>query len=136
MVYINDNLVDTVSRSTINLTYELPCVGEPNVIKIEKLANHNLNSVFYIGNIKVPNCTFKDLSIEFDATLKTGNKSLNEIAKKMIAYANLHDNRDEVLEIIQKGNLGIEETYKKISEYWELHHQDKSKGKRLTIKQI
>ena len=95
-----------------------------------------MNNIFYIGNIKIPNCTFKNLSIEFDATLKTGNKTLNEIAKKMIAYANLYSNREEILDIIKKGNLSINETYKKLTEYWEIHHQNKSKGKRLTIKEI
>ncbi|MBQ8044704.1 MAG: hypothetical protein IJ272_11295 [Clostridia bacterium] len=135
-IYINDVLVDTVSKSALNLTYELPYTGDTNIVKIEKTASHNLNGNFYIGNIKVPNCTFKNLSIEFDPTLKAGNKPLNEIAKKMIAYANLYENREEVYEIIQKGNLGIEDIYKRLTEYWELHHQNKTKGKRLTIKEV
>lgn len=135
-IYINDALVDTVSRSALNLTYELPYTGDTSIVKIEKTASHNLNGSFYIGNIKVPNCTFKNLSIEFDPTLKAGNKPLNEIAKKMIVYANLYENREEMYEIIQKGNLGVEEIYKRLTEYWELHHQNKTKGKRLTIKEV
>lgn len=135
-IYINDILVDTISKSALNLTYELPYTGDTNVVKIEKIASHNLNGTFFIGNIKIPNTTFKNLSIEFDPVLKAGNKPLNEIAKKMIYFANLHDNREEMYEIIRKGNLGIEETYKKLTEYWELHHSGKTKGKRLTIKEI
>jgi len=134
-IYINNVLVDTVSRSALNLTYPLPYTGDVNIVKIEKTASHNLNGTFYIGNIKVPNGTFKNLSIEFDPTLKAGNKPLDEVAKKMIAFANLHDNRQEVYDIIKKGNLGVSETYKKLAEYWELHHQNKTKGKRLTIKE-
>ena len=135
-IYINDVLVDTVSRSTINLTYELSYTGDINVVKIEKEKAHNLNATFYIGNIKVPNGTFKELSIDFDPTLKAGNKPLNEIARKMIAVANLYDNRNEAYETILKGNLGMNELYKKLTEYWELHHQGKTKGKRLTIKEV
>jgi hypothetical protein len=54
----------------------------------------------------------------------------------MIAIANLYDNKNEIYDIIKKGNLGVSELYKKITEYWELHHQNKTKGKRLTIKEI
>jgi hypothetical protein len=135
-IYINDVLVDTVSKSALNLTYELPYTGDTSVVKIEKSASHNLNGHFYIGNIKVPNSTFKELSIEFDPTLKAGNKPLNEIARKMIAYANLYEDREEAYNVIRKGNLGVGEIYKHLTEYWELHHQDKIKGKRLTIKEV
>lgn len=135
-IYINDVLVDTISKSALNLTYELPYTGDTNVVKIEKPAAHNLNGTFYIGNIKVPNCTFKELSIEFDPNLKAGNKPLNEIARKMISYANLYEDREAAYEIIRKGNLGVGEIYKRLTEYWELHHQDKTKGKRLTIKEV
>jgi hypothetical protein len=128
--------VDTVSKSALNLTYELPYTGDTSVVKIEKSASHNLNGHFYIGNIKVPNSTFKELSIEFDPTLKAGNKPLNEIARKMIAYANLYEDREEAYNVIRKGNLGVGEIYKHLTEYWELHHQDKIKGKRLTIKEV
>ena len=54
----------------------------------------------------------------------------------MVAFANLCENKEEVYEILRKSNLGIQETYKKMQEYWEIHHQDKLKGKRLTIKEV
>lgn len=134
-IYINNVLVDTVSRSALNLVYELPYTGDDNTVTIEKTAANNLNGTFFIGNIKVPNGTFKDLSIDFDPTLKAGNKPLNEIARKMISFANLYENRDEMYGIIRKGNLGVGEIYKRLDEYWKIHHQDKLKGKRLTIKE-
>lgn len=135
-IYINDVLADVISKSALNLTYDLPYTGDTNVVKIEKPANHNLNDTFYIGNIKIPNCSFKELNIEFDPNLKAGNKPLDEIAKKMISYANLYEDKDAAYEIIRKGNLGVEEIQKQLQEYWELHHKDKTKGKRLTIKEI
>ena len=135
-IYINNVLVDVISHSTLNMTYQIPYTGDVNVVKIEKPANHNLNQYFYIGNIKVPELSFKDLSIEFDATLKMGNKPLDEIAKKMIQYANLYDDFKDAYYNIKRNNLGVQEIYKKMLEYWNLHHQNKTKGKRLTIKEV
>ena len=68
--------------------------------------------------------------------IKAGNKPLDEIAKKMIQYANLCDDPSGAYESIRKANLGVNETYKRMEEYWNLHHQNKEKGKRLTIKEI
>ena len=135
-IYINDVLVDIISKSALNLTYQIPYTGDTNIVKIEKLASNNLNKYFYIGNIKVPELTFKDLSIEFDATVKMGNKPLNEIAKKMVQFANMYDDFNEAYYNVRRNNLGIQETYNKMIEYWNLHHQNKTKGKRLTIKEI
>lgn len=135
-IYINDVLVDIVSHSALNLTYQIPYTGDVNIVKIEKLAAHNLNQYFYIGNIKVPELSFKDLSIEFDPTVKMGNKPLDEIAKKMMQYANLYDDIQEMYYNIRRSNIGIQETYSKMIEYWNLHHQNKTKGKRLTIKEV
>lgn len=136
-IYINGNLVDTVSTSKLNLTYQLPYQGnDMTTVRIEKDANSNKSPIFYIGHIVIPNASFKDLSIEFDPVLRAGNKPLDEIAKKIISYANLYDNRDEMYATMTKNNLGLSETYHMMSEYWKLHHQNKTKGKRLTIKQV
>ena len=133
-IYINDELVDQRPFTAKNITYPLDTTGDTNIIRIEKPAAHNLNDTFYIGNIKVPDCGFKDLSIEFDPKLRAGNKPLDVVAKKMIKFAQLHENRDEVYDMMFKANLGVNEVYKRLLEYWELHHANKTKGKRLTIK--
>lgn len=136
-IYINGNLVDTVSTSKLNLTYQLPYQGnDMTTVRIEKDANSNKSPIFYIGHIVIPNASFKDLSIEFDPVLRAGNKPLDEIAKKIISCANLYDNRDEMYATMTKNNLGLSETYHMMLEYWKLHHQNKTKGKRLTIKQV
>lgn len=135
-IYIDSVLVDTLSTSQINLIYPLSYTGHPITIKIIKTKINNLNNMFCIGNISIADGAFKDLSIEFDPTLKAGNKPLDEIAKKMIKYANEYDNIQEAYENIRKANLGVSETYKQMVEYWKLHHENKTKGKRLTIKQV
>ena len=135
-IYIDNVLVDTVSSSQLLLSYPLNYTGSPIVIKVIKTRINNLNHMFCIGNITVANGAFKDLSIEFDPTLKAGNKPLDEVAKKMLQYANEYDNIQEAYENVRKTNLGVSETYKKMVEYWKLHHEDKIKGKRLTIKEV
>lgn len=133
-IYINGDLVDTRSTSGLNLTYPLRANGDVNTVRIEKPANHNLNASFFIGNIKVPDASFKNLSIEFDPNMRAGNKPLDIVAKKMVQFAQLHENRDEVYDMLFKANLGVNEVYRKLLEYWQLHHEGKVKGKRLTIK--
>lgn len=135
-IYIDNVLIDTVSSSQMLLSYPLNYTGKPIVIRIIKTRINNLNHMFCIGNITVTNGAFKDLSIEFDPTLKAGNKPLDEVAKKMLQYANEYDNIQEAYENVRKSNLGVSETYKKMVEYWKLHHEDKIKGKRLTIKEV
>lgn len=135
-VYINDELVDTISKSVLNKGYDLLYTGDINEVRIEKTYKNNLNSIFYIGNIKIPNCSYKDLTIEYNPILKAGNKPINEVASKIIEYANLYDNKEEIYNIIRKGNLGVSETNKRLEEYWKIHHADKVKGKRLTIKEV
>jgi hypothetical protein len=123
-------------KSKIGIVIELPYTTGTNYVKIVKEANHNIDSKFYIGNIEIPDASFKELSIKFDPVLREGNKPLNEVAKKLIEFANLHANRNEMYAMARRSNVGITETYKKMNEYWKNHHQNKSKGKRLTIKQV
>ena len=134
-IYLNGALIDTVYHSG-SLIYGIPYTGTENTIKIEKSAADNINAAFYIGYIKVPDMSFKDLKVEFDPTLRAGNRPINEVAQKMIAYANNHDDVQKAYEEIRKANLGVSETYKKMLDYWHLHHQNKTKGKRLTIKEV
>ena len=133
-IYLNDKLID-VKSSTCRCIYNIPYTMDTNTIRIEKTAINNQNDQFMIGDIRVDKMSFSNLSIEFDPKLRAGNKPLDEIAKKMIAYANLHDDRRLVYEETFKNNLGIDGQFKRMLYYWNLHHTDKTKGKRLTIKE-
>lgn len=134
-VYVNDQLAGLYPKSGIGYTINLPYTGQTNYVKIVKEANHNLDKNFYIGYIEVPGASFKDLSITFDPVLRAGNKPLDEVAKKLIAYANLHANRNEMYQVAKRNNSGIIDTYQKMNDYWKNHNQNQSKGKRLIIKQ-
>jgi hypothetical protein len=133
-IYIDNVKVDTISKSQIGAIYELTYTGETVTVRIEKTRENNKNKYFYICNIQVANESFKELSIDFDPKLRAGNKPMDEIAKKMIAYANLYDDIEEAYNHIRKTNLGVSITFDQMLTYWNEHHQDKIKGKRLTIK--
>ena len=135
-IYIDDKLVDRVSVTTANLVYKIDYTGKQITVRIEKPKEHNLDANFMIANIIVPDGKFKDLDIYYDPDLKQGNKPIDEIAKKMIQWANMRSDAAIAYENIQKTNLGITVTMNRMMEYWELHHQDKIKGKRLTIKKV
>lgn len=134
-IYVDGELVDVRSK-TSKVIIPIQYTGDEVVIRIEKDKNNNLNNQFMIGNLSIPEQDFKDLTIEFDPQLRAGNKPLNEIAQKLVAYAMLHDQRDTAWSEALKANLGVSEVYKKMTQYWEDHHAGKIKGKRLTIKQV
>lgn len=133
-VYLNDVLVQVCTSASLGVVVQVPYTGSANRVTITKKGSGNVGE-FYVGNISIPNATFKNLSIEFDPVLRAGNKPLEEVAKKMIACANLYADRNEMYAVIKKSSLGFSETYKQMNNYWKLHHQDKMKGKRLTIRQ-
>jgi hypothetical protein len=107
-----------------------------NTIKIFKSGANNIDNMFYIGNIVIPD-TGKDgeLNIEFDNSKKLGNKALNGVAQKVKAYTNLMSD-PEFWNHLMKGNMALQDVYDKIQEYWNIHWRNQQKGKRLTIKRI
>ena len=136
-IYIDGTLVDTVSVTTLNLTYPITYTSKRKVtVKIEKTKENNLNDQFMIGNIIVPDGAYKDLSIFYDPDLKNGNQPIDEVAKKMVQWANMRSDAAVAYDSIQKNNLGVTVTMNKMLEYWDLHHNAKIKGKRLCIKRV
>lgn len=134
-LYINDELKEIYVASKLGNVVQLPYTGETIYLKIIKEGVSNIGD-FYIGNIIIPDASFKNLKIDYDPQLRAGNKPVEEVARKMIQYASLAENRNEMYEVLKRTNLGPTETIKKMNEYWKLHHKDKTKGKRLTIKQV
>ena len=134
-VYINDELIDTIYSNHPSISYELPATDTENIIVLKRPERNNIGYC-YVGNIIIKNGTYKNLNIEYDPELKAGNMPLNDIVNKMVILANMYDNEQEVFEQYRKGNLAVSELYKKLENYWELHHANKTKGKRLTIKEV
>ena len=74
-----------------------------------------------------------NLNIDFNPKIQ-GNRMLNNVSEKIFSYINLYEDNNEIIQDLLKGNIHLDEAYNKMLKYWDLHHQDKYKGKRLTIK--
>jgi hypothetical protein len=134
-VYLNGELIDVITGNKVMAKYDIPFeVGIKNELTIKRSVTQNIG-LCYIGNIIVKDGKFKDLSVQYDPDLKMGNLPLNDIVQKMILLANMYEDEKEQFEKFKTGNWAVSELYQRLQTYWELHHQDKIKGKRLTIKE-
>lgn len=131
-VYVNGFLQKTITSNSAMVVCEIPETDSENEIVLKRTNNYGY---CYVGNIVIKNATFKNLNIEYDPELKAGNMPLSDIINKMVMLANMYEDENEAFERFREGNLGVSELYKKLEEYWELHHANKVKGKRLTIKE-
>lgn len=131
-VYVNDVLEKVITSNDPLVECELPATDTENEIVLKRTSNYGY---CYVGNIIVKNGGFKNLNIEYDPELKAGNMPLSDVVNKMVMLANMYEDENEAFEHFRKGNLGVSELFKRLQEYWELHHANKVKGKRLTIKE-
>lgn len=133
-VYLNNTLIDTIYSNHASISYDLPATNTENEIILKRSASNNIGHC-YVGNIIIKKGTYKNLNIEYDPDLKAGNMPLNDIVNKMVILANMYDDEQEAFNKFREGNLAVSELYKRLENYWELHHANKIKGKRLTIKE-
>ena len=131
-VYLDSVFVDNIVNSSKAVVITIP-PGSHNV-KIYRSALDNF-ATCYIGGIVIANGSYTNLQITYDPELRLGNLPLNDVAQKMVNLASLYDNEQEAFKMYREGNLAVGELYKELQRYWELHHQGKIKGKRLTIKE-
>ena len=134
-IYLNGEIIDIISIPTNSkMIYNIPYTGEINTFRIEKLSFDNTDKDFFIGKIIIKDIgkTGK-LEIDFKPD-PNGNKILNNTSKKIISYMNLYEDNQQLMAELVKGNTYLDKGYDRLSEYWNIHHQHKEKGKRLTIK--
>ena len=116
------------------MVYNIPYIEDVNVFTIKKQAIDNIDNYFYIGNIVIPGMGKDgDLDISFNPKIQ-GNKVLNHTSKKILSYMNLYEDNAKLLTELVEGNVHLNDVYNHLLEYWDLHHQEKTKGKRWTIK--
>lgn len=133
-IYLNEEYIDTIYHSSPSVIYNLPSTTQTNVFTIKRESNVNYSHC-YIGNIVIKKGLYKNLNIGYDPELKSGNMPLNDVVNKMVMLANMYDDEEEIFKRFREGNLAVSELYNHLQEYWELHHANKTKGKRLTIKE-
>lgn len=135
-IILNGNIIDHINIPTHGkMLYNIPYTEDVNIFTIRKLAIDNNDPRFFIGNINIAGIgNSGELNISFNPTLQ-GNKLLNNVSQKTNAYFNLIYNNKDYLEQVVKNNLHLDDVYDKLKTYWNLHHQDKEKGKRWMIKE-
>ena len=131
----NETILDTITLPTTGkMVYNIPYTGDTNTFTIKKLGADNHDNEFFIGNIIITGMGSNgNLNIEFNPKIQ-GNKVLNHVSQKVIAYMNLYNDNEEIMRQLVRGNVHLSEVYETLLTYWDLHWQDKDKGKRLTIK--
>lgn len=131
----NETILDTITLPTTGkMVYNIPYTGDTNTFTIKKLGADNHDNEFFIGNIIITGMGSNgNLEINFNPKIQ-GNKVLNHVSQKVIAYMNLYEDNEKIMNELIKGNVHLSEVYEKLLTYWDLHWQDKDKGKRLTIK--
>lgn len=132
-LYIDDELIDTISSTRRFNSYPVKFTDEEVTIRFVKTAENNVGD-FLLADIRLKDQKFGELEVQFDPKLKAGNKAINTVADKMAKWANVYDDAAEALTELQKKNIGIAVTVDMMKDYLELHHKNKTKGKRLTIK--
>jgi hypothetical protein len=134
-IILNGDIIDSILLPTNGkMLYNIPYTEEVNVFTIKKQAIDNTDNYFYIGNIVIKDMGKNgELKIDFNPKIQ-GNKVLSHVSQKTIAYMNLYDDNETLIHELMKGNVHISDAYDHLLEYWDLHHQDKYKGKRWTIK--
>lgn len=134
-IILNGEIIDTITLPTSSkMVYNIPYTDSFNTFTIYKDKFDNNDTDFLIGNIVIVGMGHTgELDIKFNPVLN-GNKILNNTSQKLISYMNLYEDNEELMHELVKGNIHLDVAYDKLCQYWELHHQHKDKGKRLTIK--
>ena len=134
-IMLNGTVIDRYTLPTNSrMVYNIPYTGDVNEFVIGRDRYNNHDSLFFIGNIKIEGMgTNGKLDIEFYPRIQ-GNKVLNHASQKVISYVNLLDANGKLLQDFLRGNVHLADVYEQLLKYWDLHHQSKEKGKRLTIK--
>ena len=134
-IMLNGEEIDKITLPfNSKLVYNIPYNEDGNVFTIMKKEEDNTDKEFFIGNIIINNMgTTGELDIEFNPKIQ-GNKSLSHVSKKIMNYINLYESNEDLIKSLLKGNVHISDVYQELLTYWEIHHEGKTKGKRLTIK--
>lgn len=87
-----------------------------------------------LGNIIIDNCDFDDIVTEYAFEPGKANLGVDKISKRIKTYYMITDeNFDSMKEALQ-GVITLKDLTNRLVHYYEEHHMNKTKGKRLTIK--
>lgn len=132
-IYLNDTYIKSVNTK-----------GK-NDIKLDLLVNDNVNiidiryypidnSLINITNAIINDYYYKDYQVKYIPVIGNGNATLNDLINNVGIYSELLANNQEAIEEFKKHNYFISDVIERMKNYYEIHHSNKNKGKRLTIK--
>lgn len=131
-VSINGEDVATVGVGMHRLEYDIEKLDTPNVLNI--FYNGLSNGIINISNIVIFDMRYQGYTLEYHAVRGTGNKVMDNLIKHLANYEDMLSNNMEYIEAVKDNNYAITDVISKLLEYYDLHHEGKDKGKRITIK--
>ena len=131
-ILLNNNLECTLKKGINNISIPLKRLDEMNTLKI--YYNSFNNGIIKISKVVISDMVYEDAKIEYYSKIGEGNYFMDLLIKNLsvTAITDIYD-KDQI-EKIKENNFSISVTLDRIKEYIELHHVNKIKGKRLTIK--
>lgn len=132
-VYVNDSLEATYTIQRISAKIDIVAAAtQKNKIKLFfKSIN---NGIINIANVVITDMVYSDIITEYSPVVGSGNKVLDELVKRVTIYGELYQNSQEFITNTINGNLAITDLIDKLNEYFYLHHDRKTKGKRKVTK--
>ena len=131
-ISLNGEVLDRFSRGMHRLEYDIEKSEKQNVLKVSYDGEDN--GVINISNLVIVDMVYRDFNVEYQPTIGSGNKVMNDFINYITLYEDLLDNNKEYIDKVISNNYPITEAINRMLEYFELHHENKAKGKRLTIK--
>lgn len=131
-VSINGEEVATVGVGMHRLEYDIEKLDKPNVLNI--FYNGLSNGIINISNVVIFDMRYQGYTLEYHAVRGTGNKVMDNLIKYLANYEDMLSNNMEYIEAVKDNNYAITDVISRLLEYYDLHHEGKDKGKRITIK--
>lgn len=132
LIYLNDKIYITANKGYNNFSIQLDKNDKSNEIRIYYNANNN--GIIKVSNIVISDMIYNDIDVEYYSKVGEGNYFVNLLTKNLALTCMTDMYSNEEVEEIKNKNYSISVTLDKIKDYIDLHHVNKIKGKRFTIK--
>lgn len=121
-VTINGN-TEVYSETYIEINKELE---KENIIDISFTPTEDTDNLFNIMNLKILNYEIIDYKMNYVSKIGKGNMTLDYLLQTASEFS-------DTLEDLERHSASITSALDSFRHYFEVHHRDKDKGKRITI---
>jgi len=133
-IYLNNEIIDVATHGIYKADVTIPTSNTPQKLRFEFITEGS--AAFNMSGIRVTNYVYDDISTEYSPKQGLGNAAIDALIRRVTDLSFTLTSEDMAAEVEQmrNGNLAMAELVDKLIQYFNLHHQHKVKGKRLTIK--